>query len=209
MKAMKLSATYTLFVTLILAAATASCASIKTVNVWKDKNSNEPIDKVLVIAVAELDFMQRHFENVLCERLAARGIETMPANKVFSRSSAKLERAAVSAKVRELGIKYVLVARTVGKEESSRLYKGGVYVMPAGYSGGWYGFYSGSVGATPSLPGAYDAELITVVTNIYEAGSEKLIWSSLTRVKVEDSRQAAINPLIDMLVKQMEESKII
>jgi hypothetical protein len=48
-----------------------------------------------------------------------------------------------------------------------------------------------------------------VVTNIYEVSSEKLIWSSLTRVKVEDSRQAAINPLINLLMKQLEENKII
>jgi hypothetical protein len=209
MKVMNISAKHTLLIVSMLIAVTTSCATVKTVNVWKDKNSHEPLEKVLVIAVAELDYMQRHFENVLCESLASRGIEAVAANKVFPQSSTKLDRAAIASKVRELGVKYVLVARSVSKEETSRLYQGGVYVVPAGYSGGWYGFYSGSVGAVPSLPGAYDAELITVITNIYAADSEKLIWSSVTSVKVENSREGALNPLIDRLIRQMEESKII
>jgi hypothetical protein len=163
------------------------------------------LGRVLVLAVSEPDFMQKHFENVLSVRLSSWGIEAVPADKVFSQFAIKLDREAVLEKVREMGIGNVLVARAVGKEEASGLYQGGVYRNPAGRYAGWYGFYSRS--SVPSS--AYDAEFFTVVTNIYEASSEKLIWSSLTRVKVEDSRQAAINPLIDLLMKQLEESKII
>jgi hypothetical protein len=201
---MTISSKYVFFIAIVLMAVTASCATMETVNVWKDDNARR-LGNVLVLAVSEPDFMQRHFENVISEQLASRGIEAVPANKVFSQSGSKLEREAVLAKVKELGIKNVLVVRAVSREEASRLYQGGVYRIPAGHYGGWYGFYSRGY-----VPGsAYDAEFFTVVTNIYEVSSEKLIWSSLTRVKVEDSRQAAINPLIDLLMKQLEESKII
>jgi hypothetical protein len=174
-------------------------------NVWKDQSSSHRLGKVLVLAVSELDFMQKHFENVLSVRLSSWGIEAVPAYKFFSQSATKLDRETVLEKVREMGIGNVLVARTVSKEDISVLYQGGVYRNPPGPYAGWYGFYSRSF-----VPGsAYDAEFFTVLTNIYEASSEKLIWSSLTRVKVEDSRQGAINPFIDLLMKQLEESKII
>lgn len=197
------------FITLMLITVSISCASTKTLNVWKDEGSSQRLQKVLVISVAELDFMQKHFENVLTERLASRGIEAVPANKVFPRSGAKLDREAIAAKVRELGIGSVLVSQAVSKEETERLLPRGAYAVPASYYDGWYGFYSRSFGAAPGSGSSYDAEYFTVVTNIYKADSEKLVWSSLSRVRVENSRQGAINPLIDLLVKQLEGSKLI
>ena len=195
---------------LVLTAALTSCASIKTENVWKDEARAQRLQKVLVIAVAQLDFMQKHFENVLSERLASRGIEAIAANKVFPGSTAKLEREAVVAKVRELGVGSVLVARQVSKEEVSQLFPGGVYVVPTNYyNAGWYGFYSGGSVFVPISGTAYDAETFTLVTNIYEVSSEKLVWSCLASVKVEGSREAAINPFIDVLVKRMDESKLL
>jgi len=199
----------TFFIALTLTAVTTSCASIKTLNVWKDEGNNERLEKVLVLAVAELDFMQEHFENVLSDRLASRGIDAIPANKVFSQSTGKPGKEAILAKVRELGIKSVLVARPVSKEETAHLSPGGANTMPVSSYTGWYSFYSGSIAFAAHSAPTYDAEFFMVVTNIYEVSDEKLIWSSLSKVKVENSRQGAINPFIDVLVKQMEKSKLI
>lgn len=206
---MRILPRHLLFIAPLLMALATSCASVKTLDVWKDESTDQRLQKVLVIAVAELDFMKEHFENVLSNQLASRGIEAVPANRVFPRSAGKLRRKDVLAKVREMGIGTVLVARPVDKEETERLHHDGVYVVPAGY-GEWYGFYSGSFDiAAGSAPSSYDAEFFTIVTNIYDVSSERLIWSSLSRVKVENSREGAINPFIDALMKQLEESKLI
>jgi hypothetical protein len=197
-------------ITLALTAVMTSCASIKTESVWKDEARAQRLQKVLVIAVAELDFVQKHFENVLSERLSSRGVDAVPANKVISGSTAKLDRDAIVAKVRELGAGSVLVARVVSKEEAEQLLPGGVYAVPASYySSGYYGFYSGGSVFVPISGTAYDSETFRMVTNIYDASSEKLVWSSLISVKVEGAREAAINPFIDVLVKRMEGSKIL
>ena len=206
---MKTSLRHSFFISLVLIAFTTSCSTTKTLHVWKDEEYNQRLRKVLVIAVSELDFMRNHFENVLAENLASRGVEAVACNKVLPQSGAKLDREAIAAKVRELGIESVLVARPVNKEEVSKLYPGGVLVVPADYYHGWYGFYSDSI-AFVSVPGrAYDAEYFTLVTNIYDVSSEKLIWTYLAQVKVEDSRQAAINPFIATIIKQLEASKLV
>jgi hypothetical protein len=142
MNVMRTSWKCKLFVILVLMATTTSCASIETINVWKDESSSHRLGKVLVLAVSEPDFMQEHFENVLSVRLSSWGIEAVTANEVFSQSGMKLERDAVLAKVRGTGIGNVLVARAVSKEEASGLYRGGVYRNPSGRYAGWYGFYS-------------------------------------------------------------------
>jgi hypothetical protein len=205
---MRISLKCTFFITIMLIAMTSSCSSIKTVSVWKEEGYNQRIRKVLVISTSEVDFMRNHFENVLSQSLASRGIEAVPSNKIFPQSE-KLDRSAIEAKVKELGIGSVIVTKVVSKKEESRLYIGGVYMVPTDYYSGWYGFYSGEF-AFVSVPGsAYDAEFFTIVTNIYDVSSEKLIWSYFSKVKVENSREGAINPFIDTLMKQLDANKLL
>ncbi|HYQ48394.1 MAG TPA: hypothetical protein VEP69_04950 [Thermodesulfovibrionales bacterium] len=186
-----------------------ACASTKTLHVWKDEQYNQRLRKVLIIAVTEQEFMREHFENVLAESLQSRGIEAVPSNKVLPQSSAKIDREAVVAKVRELGIENVLVSRSVGKKEVSQLTPGGLYFVPTDYYGGWYSFYSDSLFVVSVGSSAYDAEYFNIVNNVYDVRNDKLIWSYLSRVKVENSKQGAINPFIDVLMKQMKESGLL
>ena len=208
MDIMRFSMKYSFLISLTLVAAAISCASVKTVNLWKDEGYNQRLQKVLVISVSESDFMQKHFEDVFSERLASRGVEAVPANKVFSQPGEELDKAAIATKVRELGIKSVLVARAISKEETAQLLQEGGYVVPVSYYAGWYNFYSGASLLVPPAGSAYDTEFFTIVANIYDVGSEKLVWSSISKVKVEASRQGAINPFIDALMKQLERSKL-
>jgi hypothetical protein len=190
-------------ISLVVMLCTASCASTKTLHVWKDAGHSQKLGKVLVITIAELDFMRNHFENVLAQRLGDYGIDAIP------QLGAKPDREALVAKVREMGVENVLVGRVVSKDEYARLVPGGVYLVPVDYYSGWYPFYSESFAMVGIPGGAYDAEFFTLVTNIYDVKSEKLIWSYLARVKVETSREGAINPFIETIIKQLENSKLL
>ena len=194
-------------IALVVMLFTASCASTKTLSVWKDEGHNKKLGKTLVISIAELDFMRNHFENVLALRLGDSGIEAIPSNKVMPQ--AKPDREVIAAKVRELGVENVLIARVVSKDEYSELMPGGVYFVPSDYYSGWYSYYVATYSLVTVPDTAYDAEFFTVVTNIYDVRSEKLIWSYLSRVKVETSRQGAINPFIETIMKQLENSKLL
>ena len=188
---------------------TASCATTKTLNVWKDEGQSQKLGKTLVIAIAELDYMRNHFENVLALRLGDSGIDAIASNKVIPQLGENPGRETIVAKVKELGVENVLVIRAVNKDEYSRLTSGGVYLVPTDYYSGWYSFYADSF-TMVAVPGsAYDAEFFTLVTNIYDVRSEKLVWSYLSRTKVETSRQGAINPFIETIMKQLENSKLL
>jgi len=206
---MKVSLRIGFLISFMVMLLTVSCASTKTLNVWKDEEQRQKLGKTLVIAVAELDFMRNHFENVLALRLGDHGIDAIPSNKIIPQLGAKPDREVIAAKVRELGVEYVLVARTVNKDEYSQLIPEGVYLVPAGYYSGWNSFYSDSF-SMASVPGtAYDADFFTMVTNIYDVRSEKLVWSYISRTKVETSREGAINPFIETIMKQLEKSQLL
>ena len=204
---MKVLLRQSFLIALVVMLFTASCASTKTLSVWKDEGHNKKLGKTLVISIAELDFMRNHFENVLALRLGDSGIEAIASNKVMPQ--AKPDREVIAAKVRELGVENVLISRVVSKDEYSELMPGGVYYMPADYYSGWHSFYADSYSLVTAPGTAYDAEFFTVVTNIYDVRSDKLVWSYLSRVKVENSRQGAINPFIETLMKQLESSKLL
>ena len=199
--------TYRYFIGFVFLAVAASCAPTKTLHVWKDDQYNQRLKKVLIIAVTEQEYMRDHFENVLAENLESRGIAAVASNKVFPQPGAKIDREAIVAKVKELGIGSVLVARPVSKKEVSQLTPGGLYFVPTNYYSSYYGFYNESFLAVPGA--TYDAEYFNIVTNVYDVRSEKLIWSYLSQVKVEGSKQGAINPFITILVKQLEEGKLL
>ena len=190
-------------------AFTASCSSMKTLHVWKDEKFNQRLQKVLIIAIAGQDYMRNHFENVLAERLSARGIEAVPSNTILPNLGEKPDRDALVAKVKELGFRNVLVARSINKKEVSDFQPGGIVFASSDFYGGWYGFYASSYVVVAAPGREYDADYYTLVTNIYDVGNEKLVWSNVSQVKVEGSKEGAINPFIEFLMKQLGDSRLI
>jgi len=189
-----------------LCIATA-CAPVKTLNVWKDERYSQPLHKVLVIAVTKQDYIRNQFENVLSNQLNARGIEAIPSYKVLPQPGAKLDRDTVVAKIQEMGIENVLVARPISKKEITNHTPGGAFFAPtAVYNDGWYTYYTGLL-VYPER--AYDTDYFTVSTNLFRLGNQKPVWSYLAQVKVTDSRQAAVNKFVPLIVQELDKSKLL
>jgi hypothetical protein len=201
-KAYKVSGSFLCFLFVVLAA----CAPIKTLDVWKDEAYTRPMKKVLVIALAQQDIIRNQFENVLSNQLAKQGVEAIPSNKVLPHSKEKPSREVVLAKVRELGVDNVLVARSISQKEITNHQYGGVILGGAAvYSdGGWYGYSYGY-----SYNREYDTDYFTVSTRLFDVDSEKPVWAYLSQVKVEGSKQGAVNVFVPALVKQLESSNLL
>jgi hypothetical protein len=180
-----------------------------TLQAWKDDEYSGKLGKTLVIFVSPTDYIRNNFENVLAVRLGDSGIEAAPSNKVIPQLGARPDREMIASRVRELGFESVIVARAVSEDEYSRLIPGGVYYVPTDYYAGWNSFYTDSF-AMLAIPGnAYAAEHFTVVMNIYDVRSEKLVSSYLPGVNVEASNEEAVKPFIETIIKQLQNSKLL
>ena len=185
-----------------------ACAPVKTLDVWKDETYKKPLKKTLVIAVAEQGYLRNQFENVLSNKLQARGVEAVPSYKVLPQPGGTLEREAVLAKVRELGVESVLVARAV-KESSyvNSQSEAVAYVSTAVYSDDWVGYFSGPVVFSQN---EYDTDIYIVETKVFDVDKKRPVWSSLSQVNVDnEANQGAINQFIPKIIKQLEESNLI
>jgi hypothetical protein len=191
---------------LLLVTLTASCAPIKNLDVWKEETYAKPLKKVLVIVLAQEKSVREQFENVLANQLSDRGVEVFRGYKVLPDLATKPDRETVVAKVRELGVDSVLVARSISKKEITNHQYGGVFLGgSAVYSnGGWYGY---SYGYTYDKQ--YDTDYFTISTKLYDVGTEKPVWSYIAQVKVEGSRQGAVNLFVPAVVEQLEASKLV
>lgn len=184
-----------------------ACAKVKVVEVWKDDAYNERMGKVLVIAMANQEYIRKQFENVLGNQLADRGVEVVRSYNVWPQRVKEIDRQMVLDKVDELGVSNVLVSRSVQHEEITNYQDGGLHFAPtATYLDGWYSYATGTTGSREI---AYDTDTLTVSTHLFALGNKKPVWSNLIELKIEDSRQDAVNQFVPLLVEQMELSEVL
>ena len=202
---MKSPKLFRLFLCLLLVTIAAACSPIKKLEVWKEETYSTHPQKMLLIAIAKRDRTRRQAENVLANQLVKRGLEAIPSYKVLPQEE-KLDRQAVEKKVRELGFDSVLVARSISQKEITNHQYGGVILGgTAVYSnGGWYGYGYGY-----TYNREYDSDYFIISNKLYDVDSERPAWSYLVQIKVDGSRERAINQLIPTIVKQLEASDII
>lgn len=183
-----------------------ACAPIKSLDIWKEETYTRSPQKVLVIALAQEKSVREQFENVLANELADRGVEVSRSYKVLPDPKTKPDREVVLAKVRELGVDSVMVARSISKKEVRNHQYGGVILGgSAVYTGGdWYG-YSYGYGYNRQ----YDTDFFTLSTKLYDVNSKKPVWSYISQVKVEGSKQGAVNLLVPAIVEQLEIAQIV
>lgn len=185
----------------------SACAPVKTLDVWQDPTYQQPIRKLLVIAVTQNDIIRKQFENVLASQLKKKGVEVVPSYQVLPQSSKGLTREVVLARVKELGVSHVLVARSIKQSEITNYQLGGpFFATTAMYSDGWYTYYTGSI-VYPERE--YDTEYFTVATHLFALGNKRPVWTLLSQIRVEGSRQGAVTAFIPVLVQELEKSHLV
>ncbi|MEN8688341.1 MAG: hypothetical protein AB1Z51_08370 [Desulfuromonadales bacterium] len=196
-----------LFAGIFLSCLLVACAPTKTIDVWKADGYQGHIEKVLVIAVAREEFIREQFENVLSNKLSDLGVYAVPGHKVLPQNSTKIDKQAVLAAVEKAGVDKVLVARSIKKEEIRNHQYGGMFFAPdAVYTDGWYTYYTGSI-IYPERE--YDTSYFTVATNLFELNNPKPVWSYLAQLRVESSKQGAVEDLVPMIVEQLNKSQLL
>lgn len=190
---------------LLLVMLINACAPVKNLEVWKNEDYDLRPARTLVIALTQKENIRKQFENVLSDQLAKRGVEAIAGHKVLPPLGEKPDRELVIAKVKELGVDSVLVARSISQSEITNHQYGAIVLGGvAVYSDGWYGYSYGY-----SYNREYDTDVFTISTKLYDVDSKLPAWSYLSQVNVEGSREGAVNLFIPTIIKHLEESQIL
>jgi hypothetical protein len=196
-----------LAVTLLFMILLAACAPVKMLEVRKDPAYTEKMGKVMLLAMAEEPYIRKQFEKVLANQLTGRGFDVVLSHEVLPQSTKKLDREIVVAKVKELGVTNVLVSRSVSRQEVTNQQAGGLYFKETSlFPDGWSSY---AVATSGQREVGYTTDYLTVESNLFVLGTKDPVWSNLAELKIEDSRQDAVNKFIPFLVEQLELSNLL
>ena len=187
-----------------------SCTTTKITNIWKDDGyRGAPFSDLFVIGVAKKENTRRSFENKFVEKLKAAGVQAVASSSVMP-SDQKIEKEAILAAIEKLDIDAVLVTRLISlKEEEIRSPSTSEQGRPDDYQGRYYRDYSTAYGYTHQ-PAQYTTSVrVGLETKLYDAGTEKLIWSATSKTANPKSRIELFDSVIEALVRDLKRNNLL
>lgn len=175
----------------LLAALAGGCASTQITSAWRDDDlARVPFRKVLVV----FQHSDPQLRQVLERRMAAEIPNAVPAHAIFSDAEVgDIEK--VRGRVREQGFDSSVIMRIVSIDREVSYRPGRVYAVP-GFYHGFYGYW-GYGWRTVYDPGYYrNDRVVTLATNVYSVGDDKLVWASRSETFNPGSLRDAVEDIL-------------
>jgi hypothetical protein len=192
---------------LVIPLLSAGCATTNLTSSWKDPEHQGQPRRILVIGVARRPAIKRIFEDEFVRRLEALGTEAIASYTVML-DEQQGDRAVIAAKLVEQGADAVLISRLVSKRTVQVYVPGGPSYPPA-YYGSWRDFYGVGFQAASSPGYVTEDQFALMESNLYDAGSDKLIWSATSETELLGSDESRVRSYIGVLVGEMARQKVI
>lgn len=182
-----------------------SCASTKLTHTWVDETyAGKTFSNFLVIGVSDREGIRRSFEDAFVGQLKQAGVDAVSsADAIPVSADEKLGKENILEVVRRYQNDAVVMTHLVGVEKEQ------VYHPPTVSPYGYYGHYSRVYG-TVHRPGYYSTQtLVRLETNVYDAKTEKLVWSGQSETWQPGSEKQIIEEVIQAVIREMQNNKLI
>jgi len=188
----------------------SSCTATKITNTWKDDGyRGAPISDVFVIGVAKEENTRRSFENKFVENLKVAGVQAVASSSVME-SNQRIEKQAILATIEKLDIDAVLVTRLISlKEKEIRSPSASEHGRPDDYQGRYYRDYSTAYGYSHQPANYTTSVRVGLETKLYDAGTEKLIWSATSKTANPKTKIELFDSVIEALVRDLKKNKLL
>jgi len=172
-------------------------------------------NKLLIITVANSEFVQEAFQNQMAAELKKRGVNAVASRRYFSRYT-DAERDRFKRSIDESDADFILLARVT--DTSTKTYEGGGTIIgpggvPYGDAVGVQGAYARAFypGAVVSGGAGGVAKTVTSEASIFAAKGEKLIWSARVRTTNTQSATGAeyAPEYVGVILEAMKKDKLL
>jgi hypothetical protein len=202
-----------------LVALLCSCAATTVKRTWKSPNSQLPVGKLAVLAVADQSSLLREgFENRLVREVKIAGGDAVVTYDKLSLTEIKQDRHAAEARFQVEGIGTLVLMRLVTADEAipsmttgaTQAYpdSGGTFILydPTG----WYDFFSSVADGFSPIYGEVKTSLF-IETSVFDLKTEKRLWKCITRtvLKEDSDRVALMEPLARTVAEAMRKDGVI
>jgi hypothetical protein len=185
----------------IASLALAACASTTIRDSWYDPAyRGGPFRKLLVLGVSNNPSERRTFEDVMAARLAATGVEAVPAYRLLPEGG-KVSEAQLDAAVRESRADGLVMTRVRAIDRRTQVYQS----MAPGPGIGWYGMYSAWYPVTE----VHQYDIATVETSVFAADGKRVVWSGVTETYEPTSVAKEAPGFADVIVKALQQRGLV
>lgn len=179
----------------------AACVSTSLRDSWYDTAyRGGPFRKLLVLGVSGNISERRTFEDLMAARLAATGIEAIPAYRYLPEGG-KVPEAQLDAAMRASGADGLLMTRIRAIDRRTSV-STSLAPVPAF---GWYGLYSHWYPVTEVRQ--YD--IATVETSLFAADGKRVVWSGMTETYQPTSVAKDAPGFAEIIVKALQQRGLV
>lgn len=191
---------------LLFLALLNACTTTTLKSVWRDTAFDGYITTIMVTGVAARHDIRQFFEKEFVKQFKEAGVEAMASVESIP-SEDQLEASAILDEVRKRGIDMIMVTHLVKFDDKS--------IDPTGGSGGIFQTYYHNVSITILGSGNYDPGIqrtpgVTLMTKIYEAKTEKLVWSAESKsLDPNFSKYDMVKSLSKAIINSLRDNKLL
>jgi hypothetical protein len=183
------------------ALALAACASTTLRDAWYDTAyTGGSFRKVLVLGVSNNVSERRIFEDIMSGRLAATGVDAIPAYRYLV-DDGKVPEPALDAAVRASGADGLLMSRVRAIDRRTSI----TTTMAPAPGFGWYGLYS----AWYPMTDVRQYDIALVETSLFAADGKRVIWSGMTETYEPTSVAKDAPGFADVIVKALQQRGLV
>lgn len=190
-------------------AITIGCANVTLVDSWRDPGfTARRYEKLLVVNVSGKAERRQVFEDIIAAELRQRGVAAV-ASHTFTATKGRASQEEIQEAVKRAGSDAILTTRLVRLVKHTEVYPG---TPPAGcyfpgyyraypYPYDFYGYYGCAI---PYEPGSVRTlEEAVLETNLYDAATNRMIWSATTSSYDSQSPQSDAKELAGTIIAEL------
>jgi hypothetical protein len=206
---MKLSMKLFSSIALILLFLVNSCASSKITGEWKDPQlGNTKYSHILVIGVAKQPDRREFYEDEFAKQLTSQGVMAIASHTIIPRDKMQ-DKDAIKKSIQGLQTDGVIVTRLQGIKQQKQVPYGRTYQVPYGYYNNMYDYYDSSYSLAPAVSYADTEEYLQLESNLYDAETEKLVYSIVTDTFIRQKFDSRIKAYIETVVRQLKSNNLL
>jgi hypothetical protein len=205
-----------LSVLLPLLILTACGTSTSITGAYKDASAKKTqYNKVFIVAISDRAAARQTVENSVAQLISSRGAATVKSSDAlppnFRTGNAANDKETVLAKIKETNSDGILTIALINQEHETRYVPGTANYYPmgvGGYYGGFGAYYAYGYNNFYS-PGYYtDDKIYYLEANLYDASTEKLVWSAQSKTYNPTSLDDFLTGYTKALADQMNKDGI-
>jgi hypothetical protein len=186
-----------------------SCTSSRLTASWADPSyTARPVRSLMVIGISQDQTLRRLYEDTFVSRLGAVNVKAI-AGYTLLPDSADADPEALRAAVARSAVETVLITHLVSEEQKTEYTPPTRRYAPPDYYRGMYGYY-GAAYNDVYTPGYYTTyTVVKLQSNIYDAETEKLIWSAQSETIESDDVKPEIDALVALLIEDLRKKDLL